>query len=185
MTRVHIHDSHLGLFNTASGVQFDLHNPTVEMINVNDIIIGLSNVCRFGGQIDNFYSVAQHCILVAALAPPVYRRAALLHDASEAYVHDIIKPLKNLLGEHYAIYENAIMELVCQKFNVNQMHMEMLKPWDMAALEMEDAAFRKKDRGAINNWTDLWKSVGYEPNAWLPNDSRKRLRSWFEHNEIK
>src|SRR5208283_3407776 len=85
---------------TYTGKHFYPDDPRPEDICINDIAQGLSNCCRFGGQICEFYSVAQHSVLVSE---EVARQGgntrevfhALLHDASEAYIHDITRPLKH------------------------------------------------------------------------------------------
>lgn len=64
-----IHQHQDGLINTYRGKLFDYKNITGSMICIDDIAKGLSNICRFGGQIEDFYSVAQHTLLVWHLAP--------------------------------------------------------------------------------------------------------------------
>lgn len=79
---------------THSGIAFDLDYPTPDMVNVEDIAWALSNLCRFTGHVNEFYSVAQHSLLVSSKVPKRWRLAALLHDAPEAYIGDISAPLK-------------------------------------------------------------------------------------------
>lgn len=82
----------------ASGRRFWPLDPRADEVHVEDIALALSNLCRFGGRCQRFYSVAQHCLHVAELAASVLPSAGphgLLHDAAEAYLGDIIRPLKN------------------------------------------------------------------------------------------
>ncbi len=73
---------------------------TADDIEIEDIARGLSNICRFGGQIEKFYSVAQHSVICAEVAEYLLKHpkeivvSALLHDASEAYLGDFIRPIK-------------------------------------------------------------------------------------------
>jgi len=95
---------------TYTGVRFDLLVPTPEMVELDDIAHALSMLCRFTGHTKFFYSVAEHSYQVSVLVENYCRRIglsakdgahagleALLHDASEAYVGDVSRPLKKLL----------------------------------------------------------------------------------------
>lgn len=140
---VPVHDTHLGKFNTANGHIIDLNHPEESNICIQDIKVALSNICRFGGQIKNYYSVAQHSILVMHLAPAEIKREALMHDAAEAYLGDVIKPLKNMLGRDYAEMEKLFMLEICDLFDLNACNLERVKPYDMQALELEHEALQK------------------------------------------
>lgn len=65
-----------------------------EDVDIVDIAHHLSMVCRYGGATKFHYSVAQHSILMAQVAPQEHKLRALLHDAPEAYVGDMIRPIK-------------------------------------------------------------------------------------------
>jgi len=84
---------------TFTGKRFDLYAPTPEMVCIEDIAHALANICRFGGHAKHFYSVAQHSMMVGEIifgsgCDHKLIRAALLHDANEAYVGDLMRPLK-------------------------------------------------------------------------------------------
>lgn len=82
---------------TSSGLPFWPTSPRPEDIRFTDIANGLARICRFNGQLDpkvEHYSVAQHSVLVSHLVPEEFALEALLHDAAEAYVGDMIRPLK-------------------------------------------------------------------------------------------
>lgn len=85
---------------TASGREFDLLRPDALLVDIQDIAHALSLLNRFGGHSIEPMSVAQHSHLVMCLcesSDPAVLRAALLHDAAEAYIGDIVSPLKRLL----------------------------------------------------------------------------------------
>ncbi|AVO51243.1 phosphohydrolase [Ectopseudomonas mendocina] len=89
---------------TNSARAFDLLNPRAENVLTTDIAHALSLVCRFNGHCAWHYSVAQHSLLVAYIiekegGTPEEQLAGLLHDAAEAYISDLTRPLKLLLIE--------------------------------------------------------------------------------------
>lgn len=79
---------------TFTGKKIDLLEPSPDDICKEDIAHALSQICRFCGHCDEFYSVAQHSVLVKRIAPPEFAIEALLHDAHEAYLGDVTRPLK-------------------------------------------------------------------------------------------
>lgn len=101
---------------TFSGKYMNVFEPTPDMICIEDIAHALSMQCRFGGHLPKFYSVAQHSINCAHLVGnPKLKLEALLHDASEAYLLDIPRPIKSKL-ENYKDIENNLMLLIAEKF---------------------------------------------------------------------
>lgn len=138
-----IHQTEDGFFNVHSGRKINLHRPTVDMIDIDDIATALSKICRFGGHTGQFYSVAQHSCLVSMLAPRDLQRAALLHDAAEAYLGDVIKPLKVIIGDIYMNLEDAFEILICEKFNITGEQLREVKYFDKRAVEIEYNYFFK------------------------------------------
>ncbi len=83
---------------TYTGKIFDLLNPKPEMVCIEDIAHSLAYQCRYTGHTRFFYSVAQHCVLMAENPDlPGDPLKKLLHDAAEAYIGDIASPWKKLL----------------------------------------------------------------------------------------
>lgn len=104
---------------TNSGCRINLAAPAQGQININDIADGLSKVARFNGQTKIWYCVAEHSIHVAELVPPSYRRLALLHDATEAYLCDIPTPLKRELGAVYTDIEDRLAKVIAVAFGLD------------------------------------------------------------------
>lgn len=104
---------------TYSGKVIDPFNIKSDDICIEDIAHGLSLLCRYSGQCNKFYSVAEHCIIMATY--PGFRKyhplALLLHDAVEAYIGDIIRPIKQKLPV-YKQFENNFMFAVAYKFSL-------------------------------------------------------------------
>lgn len=138
-----VHKCYDGLFNSYTGKLIDLINPTADMIDIEDIAHALSQICRFGGHCSMPYNVAQHSVIVAALAPMELRKEALLHDAAEAYVGDVIKPLKVLIEPLFEDIEDRFMQVICQKFNLDTMKLLEVKKYDRQVLETEHEFLQK------------------------------------------
>lgn len=79
---------------TYSGRQIWPLDPKRFDLSIDDVAHHLSMLCRWNGACRSFYSVAQHSVYVARLMPPELQAAALLHDAAEAYVGDVVRPFK-------------------------------------------------------------------------------------------
>jgi hypothetical protein len=103
---------------TYSGRRVDLLAPTADDVDFVDIAHALSMVCRFGGHCGRFLSVAEHCLLVSALLPPRLALVGLLHDAHEAYLGDVVTPLKRVLPGYVEIARRWD-EAISEKFNVD------------------------------------------------------------------
>lgn len=79
---------------TSSGAKFTFFDPQVLHIRIEDIAASLSKQCRFNGHTKDFYSVAQHSIYVCDIVTDRAKPWALMHDGYEAYVSDIVNPMK-------------------------------------------------------------------------------------------
>lgn len=121
---------------TFLGKSFDLVSPDPDQIDPRDIAHALANACRFGGHTRKFYSVAQHSCIVADLVPEPYKLAALLHDATEAYCGDMVRPLKEIMPQYRAI-ERGIWEAICRRFWLNPVLPVYVLDADMIALATE------------------------------------------------
>lgn len=107
--------------------EFEPLDPNMEDINIIDIAHALSMNCRANGHIPYFYSVAQHSIncSIEAKARNHSKRlqlACLLHDGSEAYISDIIRPVKKYLSDYKKV-EFKIQNLIYEKYNIKDLTM--------------------------------------------------------------
>lgn len=125
-----------GWFLTYSGRKFYPVDPRPEEICIEDIAHHLSLVCRFGGAVVEFYSVAQHSLIVEEIKPGLQ---SLLHDATEAYMGDMVRPLKLSMPEYRAAEQN-LWRVVCEKFALNpEMDCELKRADNVALVtEMRD-----------------------------------------------
>lgn len=106
-----------------SGRYLNLADPRPDQFAFSDIAGALSKICRFGGQIERFYSVAEHCIHCCDLARREGQNldtqaAALMHDAAEAFCGDVVKPLKILLP-HYPEIERRVQTAIAEKYLID------------------------------------------------------------------
>ncbi len=132
---------------TFTGKYINVFNPDPELICIEDIAHSLSNQCRFGGHLPEFYSVAQHSFYCASWVAKEHKLAALLHDASEAYLLDIPSPVKAGLSNYKEI-EDQLMQLIAEKFGFKYPLDDEVKNIDkeLLQLEWEQLMLRKKGR---------------------------------------
>jgi len=127
-------------------------DPRPEDIDITNIAWGLSMQCRFNGHLNYFYSVAQHSVIVSRIvesAHPFDNKLifrALMHDAHEAYVGDIVTPVKRALGGVFEEIEDKIDRAICDKFDMEYDLSPVIKEADTTALitesrDLHDVAF--------------------------------------------
>jgi hypothetical protein len=102
---------------TYTGCAFWPLDPRADEIRIEDISAALSKLCRYGGHTIRFYSVAEHCVHIASKAPDALALPALLHDASEAYLSDVIRPLKRHL-DNYKTIEAELERVIALRFGL-------------------------------------------------------------------
>jgi uncharacterized protein len=119
-----------------SGNFFNFLSPEASIITIEDIASGLSNEARFNGQTRSFYSVAQHSVMVSRIVPPEYAWQGLFHDASEAVMKDLPKPLKRLLPD-YQVLEQKIETAILAKLGIAVPLHPSIKTADLIMLATE------------------------------------------------
>jgi hypothetical protein len=136
-------------FPTFTSKIINLENPTPDMVDIEDIAHALSMTCRFGGHCRDFYSVAEHSVnvqILGSLLPQLYNEnqrralALLLHDSAEAYLGDVVSPLKRMLRPQYQELEKRWLRAIEIKFNLGNLLTEpepLVKHCDLRALSIE------------------------------------------------
>lgn len=168
-----------------TGGYYDVKNPRACDVKIEDIAHVLSNICRFGGHIPRYYSVAEHSVQCYRKAcresqPWDVRFACLMHDATEAYIGDVVKPLKVLLDPIYGPIEDANERAIAEAFGID---FASTKPeWKRIDREMLIA-----ERNAIfgsdgHKWTDEDQVATFvlQPDFYSPVDAESMFLRCFE-----
>ena len=123
---------------TYSGRRFNPTKPNPEAIVLQDIAHALSMLCRFNGHCHHFYSVAQHSVLVSHICNGEDALWGLLHDASEAYLTDLPRPLKRSgKMDSYIEFEHQMQKAVCKRFGLPEKEPYNVKRADTILLATE------------------------------------------------
>lgn len=158
---------------TFSGKYVNVFEPTSNMICIEDIAHALSHQCRFAGHTYKFYSVAEHSVLCSnfVLDSKQHAFAALMHDASEAFLVDIPSPIKKRLL-NYKELEDNLMALIAKKYgfqfpfhpNIKEIDEKMLQAeWETVVLKGGGYRFIKAHDPAtakqlfLNKFNQLFK----------------------------
>jgi len=144
----------------SSGHYLDLRDPQPEQIDIKSIAAALSKICRFGGHCPKFYSVAEHCILAERLAlrhgfQGEALDAVFLHDAAEAFIGDMVKPLKIMVPEFQAI-ESRIEAAIETRFGVDfEKWQPVIKRFDRAMLKCEKLSMWPDDSEQWSGFSEI------------------------------
>ena len=168
---------------TVSGRWVNPFDPDPEQLDPGDIARALANQCRFGGHSHAFYSVAQHSVIVSRLveerggdAEDVF--AALMHDASEAYLGDMPHPLKHRspLGAAFKQAEQHLEDAIRARFGIRA---------DVPEIKRADRALLATERRAFSAESWHWPELeGVEPldlelEAWSPDRAAEEFGARF------
>ncbi len=160
-----------GWIQTFTGVQFWPLDPHSNDVRVEDIAHALANICRFGGHTKGFYSVAQHSVLVSTYVPREYRFVALMHDAPEAYLGDMVRPMKHARAmQGYRDAEDLVWAAVAEAYGLPATIPEPVHVADHRLLYTE-----RRDLLAVR----LWDESGWEKTAGvLAEPYPERITPW-------
>lgn len=131
---------------TYTGRRYYPMDPKSEDIDPWDIAHALSFLCRYGGHVSRFYSVAEHCVLMSRAVPEEDALSALLHDATEAYVVDVPRPVKRYL-DNYKDIENRVWGAISTRFGVSSVLPASVLAADNRILLSEKAALLPTSEG--------------------------------------
>lgn len=173
---------HNFIIETGSGRSIDLFTPSNNRNHfwIGDISGALSKLCRFNGHCHPFYSVAQHSVHVAELVPQHYKLMALLHDATEAYLGDMVTPLKALFPDFKKLEKSFLIEIL-NEYNIPP-NFDII---DIKWADMIMLATEKRDLmiNSVGEW-DILKGVQPLPDKIRPWSSaeaeHKFLNMFFE-----
>src|SRR6478735_5150229 len=149
---------------TFTGRQFHPLAPLPEDICLEDIAHALSCTARFGGHTTSFYSVAQHSVLVAQYTPQAYRQQALLHDASEAYLGDMPRPLKHSGAmEGFRDAEMFLSDVIAARYGLYHLEPPQVKTADSRLLVSEKRDLMPNDQSKWSETEWLHGAADAEP----------------------
>lgn len=162
---------------TYSGRRFNPTNPHVDAIVIQDIAHSLSMQCRFSGHCKRFYSVAQHSVLVSHICDHDDALWGLMHDASEAYLVDIPRPLKRSgKFEAYRELEAIMTKAICKRFGLPEQEPPSVKRADTTLLATEARDLMQPLR---SDWVQPAEPLPFKIDSWSPQEAKNAFMKRF------
>jgi uncharacterized protein len=160
-----------------SGAYLDLLDPQSCDFTIEDIAHGLSLTCRYAGQCDRFYSVAEHSLHVSDVASD-YAYAALMHDAAEAFIGDVTRPQKQLLPQYKEI-EREVERAIFLRFDVPHPLPAAVKQADLSVLAAEQDQIMP---AGTNAWAHAEgvALASIEVRSYAPQEAKARFLERYE-----
>lgn len=185
---------------TFSGVAFYPLDPRPEDVDIEDIAHALSHVCRFGGHCRSFYSVAEHSVRVSGAIREgggtiAEQFEGLMHDAAEAYVGDMVWPLKQESElAPYKRIERLVEDAIAARFGLPLEQSPIVKRYDLVLLSTEKRDLMpgganrepgaRLEGEAARDRLGAWHSDAFAPlpdriDPWTPRDARAVFLEFF------
>jgi len=144
---------------TFTGKKFFPFDPKPDQIDIRDIAHALSHMCRFGGHVKRFYSVAEHSVHVSTIIlvqtkDPNLALLGLLHDAAEAYLVDIPHPIKIHLPDYQKL-EASVTEVINKKYGLDLLPYDLIKEADIILLVTEMRDLMGNSREDISTYPNV------------------------------
>jgi len=177
---------------TYLGKKFYPLDPRPEDFYIEDIAHALSNLCRFGGHSSEFYTVAQHSVIISDLCSPQNALWGLLHDGMEAYLVDIPRPVKRCLPD-YIECEQLVMENMAKAFNLPMPMPKEVKNLDTYLLTVERDLLMKTELDWGLVYDDLKLDIKIEK-FWSPEEAKTeflnryislKAKRWIREGDLK
>lgn len=153
-----LYNDDAGKMTTFSGRRVNPLTMTADDVAIVDIAHSLSRQCRFNGHVAGFYTVARHSLWVSELLEyngesDVTQLAGLLHDAAEAYLGDMIRPLKHgALGDGYRVVEGRLEAEIAKRYGLPW-------PWPDAVGAADNAVLMTRELGGVRPARWYWTST--------------------------
>lgn len=167
-----------------SDAYLDLQDPDPSLLTIRDVARALGNICRFGGQCNSFYSVAEHSMACCRRAVEEglsrdVRLACLMHDAAEAFIGDVVKPLKILLEPIYGPIEAKMEAAIATAFGVDfESTADDWKRIDRMMLIAERHALFSADKVVWTGESEV-ERIAYKPMLYCPTYAAKLFEDEF------
>ncbi len=163
---------------TFTGRAFDFADPQPDLVAIEDIAHALANLCRFSGHVRSFYSVAQHSVYVSERCDPADAMWGLLHDATEAYVADLARPIKRLPDlEAYRTLEQRVMHAVAAHIGLEPEMPESVREADDRMLATETAQLMGEPPRPWQDPAEVYPDLRIAP--FLPAEAEQLFSSRF------
>jgi len=168
---------------TYTGKRFNPENPHQDDIVIEDIAHALSNQCRYAGHTRRFYSVAEHSVRICNLCSPVNKPSGLMHDAPEAYLTDLPRPLKRLpsIAPVYRALEATVEHAIFAKFNLPLVLPDEVLMYDNEILKVEVPSVYMVPSSASPNCLDDFGTpsvpIEFSDWGWTPTYAEARFLS--------
>lgn len=171
---------------TYTGRAFWPLDPCDYEVNIVDIAHALAMQCRFGGHCVQFYSVAEHSVNIATELARLGQPAevclwGLLHDASEAYLVDLPRPVKKNVPEYSAI-EKRVMACVCRVYGLDTQEPGIVKEIDRRMLATEA---KQLMRCPPMQWESPAEPLPIRIECWSPGIAKNKFLELFQQLSLE